>query len=296
MVLPSPVRHAKTDTRTPTRTIELTRTTRFCVNDPSFGDVASQIASDPNGFAAKPAMRGLGRYYSVDVTARGEPDATTGYLIDIKGIDRAVRSSVIPMIARACHEEPTREPATLLPELVEALRGALHVDLASLRWNLTPVTSITMTTDMTTPSTPTSVVLRTRVDFAAAHRLHVDSLSDEENRRLFGKCNNPSGHGHNYQVEPAVEAPIPENGHMPFTMHDLERLTDEAIVQAFDHTNLNTDPPDFSKAGVNPSVEHIARVCYERLSKAIEATGSGARLREITVWETDRTRCTYPAS
>jgi 6-pyruvoyltetrahydropterin/6-carboxytetrahydropterin synthase len=278
---------------TATRTIELTRTTRFCVNDPSFGDVASQIASDPNGFAAKPAMRGLGRYYSVDVTARGEPDATTGYLIDIKGIDRAVRSSVIPMIAKACHEDPTREPATLLPELVHALRGALPVELASLRWNLTPVTSITMTTD--TQASPT-VILRTRVDFAAAHRLHVDSLSDEENRRLFGKCNNPSGHGHNYQVEPAVEAPIPESGAMPFTMHDLERLTDEAIVQAFDHTNLNTDPPDFSKAGVNPSVEHIARVCYERLSRAIDATGSGARLAHITVWETDRTRCTYPAS
>lgn len=282
--------------KTAATTIELTRTTRFCVNDPSFGDVASQIAGDPNGFNAKPAMRGLGRYYSVDVTARGEPDATTGYLIDIKGIDRAVRSSVIPMIARACHADPTREPATLLPELVDALRAALPVELASLRWNLTPVTSITMTTDTRTSPTPTTVVLRTRVDFAAAHRLHVDGLSDEENQRLFGKCNNPSGHGHNYQVEPAVEAPIPESGHMPFTMHDLERLTDEAIVQAFDHTNLNTDPPDFSKAGVNPSVEHIARVCYERLSKAIDATGSGARLREITVWETDRTRCTYPAS
>ncbi|MFI4914931.1 MAG: 6-carboxytetrahydropterin synthase [Phycisphaerales bacterium JB060] len=281
--------------KTRTRTIELTRTTRFCVNDPAFGDPAGHIERDPNGYAGRPAMRGLGRYYSVDVTARGEPDAVTGYLIDIKGIDQAVRSSVIPMIARACHEDPTREPATLLPDLVDALREALPVELASLRWNLTPVTSITMTTDTTTDTTPT-VILRTRVDFAAAHRLHVDSLSDEENRRLFGKCNNPSGHGHNYQVEPAVEAPIPESGAMPFTMHDLARLTDEAIVRAFDHTNLNTDPPDFSQAGVNPSVEHIARVCYERLSKAIDATGSGARLREITVWETDRTRCTYPAS
>lgn len=276
-------------------TIELIRTTRFCVNDRSFGDPASQIATDPNGYAAKPAMRGLGRYYSVDVTARGVPDPVTGYLIDIKAIDRAVRCTVVPMITKTCHDEPTCEPATLLPDLVRSLADALPVTLASLRWNLTPYSSITMHAPTGTQHA-TTVILRTRFDFAAAHRLHVDSLSDEENQKLFGKCNNPSGHGHNYQVEPAVEAPLPESGPMPFTMLDLERLADETIIAAFDHTNLNVDPPDFSQAGVNPSVEHIARACYQRLGKAIDATGSGAKLLEVTVWETDRTRCTYPAS
>lgn len=271
--------------------IELIRTTRFCVNDRSFGDPTSQIAGDPNGYAAKPSMRGLGRYYSVDVTARGEPDETTGYLIDIKAIDRAVRGSVVPLITEACHDDPTREPATLMPELLIRLQDNLPVMLARLRWNLTPYSSITMDSN-----TATTVVLRTRFDFAAAHRLHVDTLSDEENQRLFGKCNNPSGHGHNYQVEPAVEAPLPETGAMPFTIHDLEHLTNETIVQAFDHTNLNTDPPDFGPKGINPSVEHIARACFRRLSEAIDATGSGARLLHITVWETDRTRCTYPSS
>ncbi|MEO1278854.1 MAG: 6-carboxytetrahydropterin synthase, partial [Planctomycetota bacterium] len=87
-----------------------------------------------------------------------------------------------------------------------------------------------------------------------------------------------------------------ETGAMPFTMHDLERLTDETIVEAFDHTNLNTDPPDFGPKGINPSVEHIARACFRRLGEAIDATGSGARLLHITVWETDRTSCTYPSS
>ena len=271
--------------------IELIRTTRFCVNDPAFGDVASLISADPNGYAAKPAMRGLGRYYTVDVTARGEPDETTGYLIDIKAIDRGVRDAVIPLIARACHDDPTREPAMLMPELVRRLAEALPVSLARLCWNLTPFASITMDSD-----NDNAVVLRTRFDFAAAHRLHVQTLSDEENQRLFGKCNNPSGHGHNYQVEPAVQSPLPETGAMPFTMHDLERLTDETVIQAFDHTNLNTDPPDFGPKGINPSVEHIARACYRRLSEAIDATNTGARLLHVTVWETDRTRCTYPSS
>jgi 6-pyruvoyltetrahydropterin/6-carboxytetrahydropterin synthase len=273
-----------------TKTIELIRTTRFCVNDPSFGDPAAHIESDPNGYAGRPSMRGLGRYYSVDVSARGEPDPVTGYLIDIKAIDRAVRDAVVPLITLACHDDPTREPATLLPELLVDLEAALPVTLAALRWNLTPYMSITMNT-----TDPTTVILRERFDFAAAHRLHVDALSDEENQRLFGKCNNPSGHGHNYQVEPAVRAPLPSDGAMPFTMRDLERLVDGSIIQPFDHTNLNTDPPDFGRAGVNPSVEHIARVCFERLHKAIDATDSGARLLEVTVWETDRTRCTYPS-
>lgn len=271
--------------------ISLVRTTRFCVNDPAFGDPAGHIEGDPNGYAGRPSMRGLGRYYSVDVTARGEPDPVTGYLIDIKAIDRAVRQTVVPRITAACHEDPAREPATLLPSLMAELAAALPVTLAALRWNLTPFASLTMTT-----TAPTIVVLRQRFDFAAAHRLHVDSLSDEENRRLFGKCNNPSGHGHNYQVEPAVEAPLPgADGAMPFTMQDLERLTDEAVIAPFDHTNLNVDAPDFGKSGVNPSVEHIARVCYERLGRAIDATGTGAKLLGVTVWETDRTRCTYPS-
>lgn len=260
------------------------------MNDPSLGDPQGQIRSDPNGYAGRPSMRGLGRYYSVDVTARGEPDALTGYLIDIKAIDRAVRDSVVPIISRACFEAPAQDPALLMPRLVGALRGALPVPLARLRWNLTPYASMTMTTQDTT-----TVVLRARFDFAAAHRLHVDSLSDEENRRLFGKCNNPSGHGHNYQVEPAVAVPLRADGVQTFTLQDFDRLVEEAIIVPFDHTNLNTDVPDFALAGLNPSVEHIARVCYERLHAAIAATDPNARLVEVTVWETDRTRCTYPA-
>lgn len=266
------------------------RTTRFCVNDASLGDLAGQMRADPNGHAARPSMRGLGRYYSVDVTARGEPDPQTGYLIDIKAIDRAVRGAVVPIIARACHQDATQDPATLMPQLVEALARALPVPLARLRWNTTPLTSIAMDTN-----DPATVVLRATFDFAAAHRLHVDTLSDEENRRLFGKCNNPSGHGHNYRVEPAVAVELPKGDTPAFTLQDLERLTEEAIIAPFDHTNLNTDVPDFTRAGLNPSVEHIARVCYERLGKAMADEHARARLLEVTVWETDRTRCTYPA-
>ncbi|MEO1008182.1 MAG: 6-carboxytetrahydropterin synthase [Planctomycetota bacterium] len=271
-------------------TIRLTRTTRFCINDPAFGDAADQLRSDPNGFAAKPSMRGLGRYYSVDVTAEGAPDPQTGYLIDIKGIDNAVRRAVVPLLEDACRQRPADEPATLMPGLVDALAAALPVGLHELRFNPTPYYSIAMTTTQ-----PAVVTLRQRFDFAAAHRLHVDGLSDAENEQMFGKCNNPSGHGHNYQVEPAVEVPVPSGGAMALTLADLERVTQSVVVDRFDHTNLNIDPPDFGPAGVNPTVEHIARVCYELLDAALRERHPEARLASVTVWETDRTSCTYPA-
>lgn len=269
--------------------IQLTRTTRFAINDPSFGDPSDQLRADPNGFAGKPAMRGLGRHYAVEVTAVGTPDPVTGYLIDIKEIDRAVRAAIVPRIAHACHAEPTRQPMTLLADLVRALADAMPVRLASLTWFLTPWYAVTMHAHDTT-----TAVMRQRFDFAAAHRLHVASMSEEDNRKAFGKCNNPSGHGHNYQVEPEVLVPI-NDGPPAFTLHDLERLVEATIIERFDHTNLNVDPPDFTASGVNPSVEHIARVCYDLLAKAIEGERSGARLARVTVWETDRTRCTYPA-
>lgn len=141
-------------------------------------------------------------------------------------------------------------------------------------------------------------LLRQKFEIAAAHRLHVPSLSDEENRRLFGRCANPSGHGHNYIIEPCVEVPV-GGADGRFGLVELERVTIAAIVEPFDHRNLNTDCPQFdqSRGGVNPSVENISRVFYGLLAPAIAAAGkggSGVKLRSITVWETEKTSSTFP--
>ena len=147
-----------------------------------------------------------------------------------------------------------------------------------------------------------TALMRQKFDIAAAHRLHVPSLSDEENRALFGKCNNPRGHGHNYQFEPVIELPI-SDGVPALTLAQLERLAQLAIVDRFDHTHLNLDTPDFAAdSGVNPSVENIARVFFDHLRRAIEGHAAALppdrrpRLRSMTVWETDRTSATYPAN
>ncbi len=138
-------------------------------------------------------------------------------------------------------------------------------------------------------------VVRQRFEIAAAHRLHVPSMSDEANRAAFGKCNNPRGHGHNYVIEPAVEVAIAPSANA-FSLATLERLVDEHILKPYDHTHLNEDTRAFNIAagGVNPSVENIAKVFYEALAPAVKATGT-ARLRSIRVWETEKTSAEYGA-
>jgi 6-pyruvoyltetrahydropterin/6-carboxytetrahydropterin synthase len=268
--------------------VRLRRCVRFCVNPPQ----APHVADAHNGYAGRPSMSGLGRFYALDVAASGDPDPITGYLLNIKDLDRAAHSAGVPVIERACEERPAVDPATVMPEVVAALADALGgAALESVRWSLTPYYSVEMT-----PADTTHVTIRQSFDFAAAHRLHVASLSDEENRATFGHCNNPAGHGHNYRIEPAVRVAL-DTGGPAFTLADLERVTDDVILQRFDHTHLNQDTPEFraESGGVTPSVENIARVFFELLAPAIaERSGADAELRSITVWETDRTSCTYP--
>jgi 6-pyruvoyltetrahydropterin/6-carboxytetrahydropterin synthase len=81
-----------------------------------------------------------------------------------------------------------------------------------------------------------------RYQFAAQHRLHSERFSDEENRRVFGKCNNPNGHGHNYTLFVTVRGPVdPETGRAA-DLDTLDRLVQETVVARFDHRDLNGDP------------------------------------------------------
>ncbi len=272
--------------------VRLSRVVRFCVNDAEAG-WADGAPSGVNGYGGKPAMRGFGRYYELGVHCEGEPHGRTGYLVNIKEVDDAVRRVVVPAIEKVCRERPSAEPGLMLGALLGPLDEELDGILRGLELRLTPTYSVGMEVgDMGT------VILKQRFDFAACHRLHVPELSDEENRRLFGKCNNPSGHGHNYQVEPEVAVSVSSLGEgdaLPFGLAELERVTDEVLIERYDHTNLNVDTEEFGDAaGVNPSVEHIARVCFELLGPAVsEASGGRAELRNLTVWETDRTSATF---
>ena len=131
---------------------------------------------------------------------------------------------------------------------------------------------------------------RHQFDFAAAHHQRSASLDDAANERTYGKCSNP--HGHNYRVEVAVTQPIPGPGEPPRVgVPALERIVDGSIIDSMDHQDLN-DLADLF-AGRLPSVETIARVCHEQLLGPVRA--AGAELTSVTVWETEKTSCTFPA-
>ena len=131
--------------------------------------------------------------------------------------------------------------------------------------------------------------LSQRFEFSASHRLHNPALSDEANRKTYGKCNNPHGHGHNYELQVTlVGTPAADTG-LLVDVPAFERVVAETVVERFDHKNLNAELPEFAE--LIPSVENIARVIY-RLLKPKLAAGT-TRLASVTVWETPKTWCEY---
>ena len=132
---------------------------------------------------------------------------------------------------------------------------------------------------------PTVRVTR-RVHFSAAHRLHNPALSDEENHRIFGLCNNPNWHGHNYELDVTVEGDVdPDTGYLI----DLSVLRDtaEEVIRDLDHRNLNLDVPWL--AGVLPSTENLVVAIWNRLEPRIPR----GRLAKLTLWETPRNMAEY---
>jgi 6-pyruvoyltetrahydropterin/6-carboxytetrahydropterin synthase len=133
---------------------------------------------------------------------------------------------------------------------------------------------------------PTVRVTR-RVHFSAAHRLHSPALSDEENRRIFGLCNSPNWHGHNYELDVTVEGrPDPVTGYVVDL--GLVRQAAESVIGDLDHRNLNLDVPWL--ADTIPSTENLVVAIWERLVPRLPAGGTLVRL---VLWETPRNSAEY---
>ncbi len=128
-----------------------------------------------------------------------------------------------------------------------------------------------------------------KAHFNAAHRLHNDDWSDEKNREVFGKCNNPHYHGHNYELEVRLTGEIdPITGYL-YDLAHLSQLIKEHIEERYDHKNLNLECPEFKDQ--NPTAELICIEIWKILrSKLQDKFELGVRL-----WETPRNYVEYPA-
>jgi len=129
-----------------------------------------------------------------------------------------------------------------------------------------------------------------RYRFAASHRLHSDALTVEENRELYGKCNNPYGHGHDYVMEVTVSGPRNCETGLVVQIPLLDKLVSEEVVQQFDHRYFNVNVSEFAE--LVPTSENIIRVIEGRLHARWTDVFPGAapRLHTIRLQETKRNR------
>jgi len=124
------------------------------------------------------------------------------------------------------------------------------------------------------------IELGRRYRFSASHRLHSESLSEEENRRVYGKCNNPHGHGHNYVVEVRVSGNMDPATGMIANLPDLDGFVEQEVIEPFDHKLLNAEVAAFREHV--PTTENLCKEIYARLVRFPKAKLESVRVEETS--------------
>ncbi|HSV13842.1 MAG TPA: 6-carboxytetrahydropterin synthase [Tepidisphaeraceae bacterium] len=248
----------------------LTREVRFAIN--AGGD--DQLDRAPsNSYGGFPSIVGLGVYYTARVTLRGELGEQSQYLVNIKDVDDAVRQYLRE--AKLSLADPAAHPPRIVREIYAAVAARWPNEVARVALALSPLLALSLDR-----SEFPMMSLSQKFEFAASHRLHNPSLGEAANRKLFGKCNNPNGHGHNYELQVTVRG-----NESLADLPALERIVASSVIDRVDHKNLNIEVPEFRE--LNPTVENIAKVIHGWLKPQVE------NLASVTVWETAKTWCEY---
>ena len=135
------------------------------------------------------------------------------------------------------------------------------------------------------------VSLTKRYRFSASHRLHNEGLSAQENSRVFGKCNSPYGHGHNYIVEVTVRGPVDPSTGMVMDLGLLDQAVEREVLDRFDHTYLNLDVPNFK--GKVPTTENLCVEIYDLLRSRLNGAKGSAQLEKVRLEETSSNSFEY---
>ncbi|MFY7951270.1 MAG: 6-carboxytetrahydropterin synthase [Armatimonadaceae bacterium] len=235
---------------------------------------------------------GHGHNYRVEVGVAGTVDSSTGMVVNIVQIDAALKCVVRELADKHLNYEvdwfrdvvPTME--NIASVLVREFRAHYPADAGALSWLRLDESSTLWLEWLGTEDG--EMLLTRRFDFAAAHRLHAPTLGAEGNQSVFGKCNNPHGHGHNYFVEVTVSGkPDPVSG-MLVDLAALDAVLEREVMDRYDHKHLNLDTDEFRD--VNPTSENLTLAIWRHLEHAVPAP---ARLYRVVVEETDRNRFEY---
>lgn len=226
-------------------------------------------------------------YFALWVELQAQVDPDTGFVVNVVEIDKIVRKSAVGVFTDFVKQRFKNARHVSLPDMFKLLKEAWPVinsnfknaELTKLGLQLNPSRKISI--EM---GNKNMTYFSEKFEFAAMHKLWNKSFTDEKNFEVFGKCANPNGHGHNYVMEVTIEKSEPDQS---FSIGKFEQLVAEQFIDLVDHKNLNVDVPQFE--GTIPTVENIAVFAWDLLSKKIDF----ARLSRVTVWESDRTSCTY---
>jgi 6-pyruvoyltetrahydropterin/6-carboxytetrahydropterin synthase len=123
------------------------------------------------------------------------------------------------------------------------------------------------------------VYLTRKSEFSASHRYHNPDFTPEQNRQVFGKCNNPHGHGHNYTLEVTVKGAVDPQTGFVIDLKDLKEILNREVLDAMDHRYLNKEVPEF--AHQIPTTENVAIAIWNRLEKKLNV----AKLHRVRVYE-----------
>ena len=259
----------------------LTRNVRFSINP-----FLPEQDQGFNAFASCPTGRGFALFFELAVELYGPIDEHTGFVLNVTEIDTQVRARAVPLFVehiQACYGNARHVSLTSLVDVLRAAKTALAHRFAPASVNALGLELNRYKKIRIHAEDCTMVFYSEKFEFAATHKLWNNSLSEEQNYRTFGKCASPSGHGHNYLVEISVKT----SGAQALDVVDLEKIVSEKLISVLDHKNLNVDVAHFAQ--VIPTMENIAEFAWSKLAGDFDRV----QLHCITVWESDRTSCSY---
>jgi 6-pyruvoyltetrahydropterin/6-carboxytetrahydropterin synthase len=261
--------------------VQLTREIRFFlprdVRAESCPPVLNSWSGWPIGVAVSP-------FLGLQCTLEGPIDPRTDYVCNVKQVDALLRAHVVaPIWARAIESGGYPPPAALLEECWRLTEP--HVPAGTVLHGMRLCVSPFLSFFFQRSGDP-MIQVSQQFEFSASHRLHNTQLNDEENRQLYGKCNNPHGHGHNYVLEISLEIG-PEDA-ATYSTTTTEEYVKRTIIDRLDHRHLNIEVPPFDR--LNPTVENIAVTIWEWLAADFPAA---TRLSRVRVYETPKTWADY---
>ncbi len=243
-----------------------------------------------NAFGPMASPFNHGHNYVLYCSIQGQIDQKNGMVINIKDLDDILNDRIVSLFDQKSINDEIPEFRNVSPclenllkfidsKLVEIAPGVevLHLKLEEMPGLFAELDKL-----------ESKMTITRSYEFAAAHRLHVPEMSEAQNLELYGKCNNPAGHGHNYILDVTLSgSPDPKTGFIA-DLGELDRIVEERVVGRYDHKHLNCDVSEL--AGKNPTSEIVALAIWDQLEGKVPGVLEKVRLQETArnIFEVNR--------